>query len=288
MNPYVIFADSSADLTEEMKAAWDIRTADLTFLFDDAEKDTANTDFDIKEFYRKIREGHTARTAAVNNQIFEDAFEQELKEGRDVLYIGFSSGLSTTFQCASIAAGELKERYPGRKILLVDSLAASAGYAMLLYLTAEEKKKGADIEKAAQYAEDMKLHICHWFTVDDLSYLTKGGRVASAVAAVGGMLKIKPVLHMDNAGHLIPVSIARGRKQSLKAIVDQYEKLAVEPAAGPVFISHGDCEEEAEYLAGLIRERCGAAATHIVFVGPVIGAHTGPGVISLFFVGKER
>ena len=288
MQPYVIFADSSCDLPESLMHEWEIHYSSLTFMFDDSDHMYKNYDMPAKDFYAKIREGHNAKTSAVNSADFEAAFSEELEKGNDILYLGFSTGLSATYQSACVAADELKKKYPERKILTVDTLAASGGYGMIVYLTRKQKLDGATLEEAAQYAENLKLHQCHWFTVDDLSYLIKGGRVVTALASVGSKLKIKPVMHMDNAGHLIPVTVARGRKNSLKALADRYGKLAQEPGAGPVFISHGDCMEDVEYLEKVLKDDWNVDVERVVDVGPVIGSHTGPGVVALFFIGTER
>ena len=242
----------------------------------------------ISEFYQKMREGGVAKTAAVNSETFAIEFEKIVKEGKDLLYIGFSSGLSTTFNSARIAAEQLKEKYPDRKIIVVDTLAASAGIALLLDLVIEKKNEGATIEEAAKFAEDTKLHISHWFTVDDLVYLKRGGRVSATTAFVGNMLGIKPVLHVDNDGHLINVSKVRGRKTSIAALADKYGELAVDKANGKVYISHGDCLKDAEELARIIETKYGAKTNVITYVGSVIGAHSGPGTLALFFVSKER
>ena len=288
MAPYVLFADSSCDLPEALMHEWEIHYSSLSFIFDDSDKIYGNYDMPAKEFYGKIRAGHSAKTSAVNSADFEEAFARELEKGNDILYLGFSTGLSATYQDACIAADELKIKYPERKILTVDTLAASGGYGMIVYLTRKQKLAGASIEEAAQYAENLKLHLCHWFTVDDLSYLIKGGRVVTALASVGSRLNIKPVMHMDNAGHLIPVTVARGRKNSLKALAVRYGKLAQEKGVGPVYISHGDCMEDVELLAKILKDEYKVDVERIVDVGPVIGSHTGPGVVALFFIGKER
>ena len=288
MAPYVLFADSSCDLPESLMHEWEIHYSSLSFLFDDSDRIYKNYDMPAKEFYAKIRAGHSAKTSAVNSADFEEAFSAELKKGNDILYLGFSTGLSGTYQSACVAADELKNKYPERKILTVDTLAASGGYAMIVYLTRKQKLAGATLEEAAQFAENLKLHQCHWFTVDDLSYLIKGGRVVTALASVGSRLNIKPVMHMDNAGHLIPVTVARGRKNSLKALAARYGKLAEQVGAGPVFISHGDCIEDVEFLEKVLKEDWHVDVERVVDVGPVIGSHTGPGVVALFFIGKER
>ncbi len=288
MHNYVIFTDSSCDLSQEMIKKRGVYCSSLTFRFDDGEKECSNNEMPIKDFYDKMRAGGVAKTAAVNSETFALEFEKFLKEGVDVLYIGFSSGLSTTFNSARLAAEQLKSDYPERKILVVDTLAASAGIALLLDLVIEKKNSGATIEEAAAYAESMKLKICHWFTVDDLVYLKRGGRVSPTAAFVGNMLGIKPVLHVDNEGHLINVSKVRGRKVSVATLADKYGELHDDEAEKKVYISHADCLAEAEELGRIIKEKYGAETGLITDVGTVIGAHSGPGTIALFFVGKQR
>ena len=288
MNEYVIYTDSSCDLSAENIAARGMYYSSLTFRFNDSEKEYSNSDMAIADFYQKMRGGSVAKTAAVNSETFAIEFEKLLKEGKDILYIGFSSGLSTTYNSARIAAEQLRGDYPERKIITVDTLAASAGIALLIDLVIEKKNAGATIEEAAKFAEDTKLKISHWFTVDDLVYLKRGGRVSATTAFVGNMLGIKPVLHVDNDGHLINVSKVRGRKTSIAALADKYGELAVDTANGKVYISHGDCLKDAEELARIIETKYGAKTQVITDVGPVIGAHSGPGTIALFFVSKER
>ena len=235
-----------------------------------------------------MRDGAIAKTAAINTETFAIEFEKYLSEGKDVLYLGFSSGLSTTYNSGRLAAEQLREKYPDRKVITVDSLAASAGFGLLLYLVLQKKNEGATIEEAAEYAEAMKLKICHWFTVDDLVYLKRGGRISAASAFFGNALGIKPVLHVDNEGHLVPVTKVRGRKVSIKTIVDKYTELAQDPENSIIYISHGDCLNEVEEMAKMIHDRHGENVDIITNVGTVIGAHSGPGTIALFFVGKER
>ena len=211
-----------------------------------------------------------------------------LQAGIDILYIGFSSGLSTTYQSGCIAAAELREKYPERTILTVDSLCASLGQGLLVHHAVQKKNAGASIEELAQYLEDNKLHLCHWFTVEDLMFLKRGGRVSAATALLGTALQIKPVMHVDNDGHLINVSKARGRKASISALVDRMEKTGIDIASQTVFISHGDCQADAEYAAELMRTRLGVKDILINYVGPVIGSHSGPGTLAIFFLGTER
>ena len=235
-----------------------------------------------------LRSGANAKTAAANVETFLTAMSRHLEQGKDVLYLGFSSGLSSTYSASEIAAQELRERYPERKVLTVDTLCASMGQGLLVWLTVQELKHGATLEEAAKYAEDNRLHLCHWFTVDDLFFLKRGGRVDAATALVGTVLQIKPVMHTDDAGTLKNVTKARGRKAALKALAQKLADTAINPAEQTVFICHGDCIEDAEYTAEQIRALTPVKDIIINYVGPVIGAHTGPGVISVFFVGTHR
>ena len=235
-----------------------------------------------------MRKGGVARTAAANMETFKEAFEPYLRQGKDLLYIGFSSGLSTTVNSGAMAAKELAEAYPDRKILVVDTFAASAGFGLLVYLAVREKRKGASLEETAKFVEDNRFHLCHWFTVDELVYLKRGGRVSAAKCFVGGLLDIKPVLHMDDPGHLINMFKVRGRHASIKALADKYGELALNPGKDPIFISHGDCIEDAKLLEQMLLERFGAKVELITYVGPVIGSHSGPGTLALFFLGRER
>lgn len=287
MENYILFTDSACDIKPKLLREWDVQYTELTFTFRSDGKEHSDFSVPSKEFYKKMREGDVAQTSATNAAVFRAAFDKELKAGRDILYLGFSSGLSTTVNSAQIAAAELMDEYPERKIVCVDSLAASAGFGLLLCLTAQQKKNGASLEEAAKYAEEMKLHICHWFTVDDLVYLKRGGRISPTLAFVGSALGIKPVLHMDNEGHLINMFKERGRKASIRALAKKYGELLQDKTA-PVFISHGDCLSDAEYLQQILKDEYGAKVDLITDVGTVIGAHSGPGTLALFFVGKER
>ncbi len=287
MNNYAIFADSACDITTDILEAWDVESACLTFRFNDSDKEYENNDMAIEEFYNKMRAGGVAKTAAVNSETFVLRFDEILSSGRDILYLGFSSGLSTTYNSARIASLELKDKYPDRRIIVVDTLCASAGFGLLLKMVVDKRKEGMSIEDAAKFAEDMKLHICHWFTVDDLVYLKRGGRVSATSAFVGNLLGIKPVMHVDNEGHLVPVSKVRGRRTAVNSLAEKLGELIIE-GDNEVFISHGDCIDDANALAAYIEEKFGKKTSIITNVGPVIGAHSGPGTLALFFVGKER
>ena len=288
MSEYVIFADSACDIRRSVLGEWGVPFESLTYKFENDEKIYLNDEIPTQEFYAKMKAGGVAKTAAVNPDSFMSAFEGTLKEGKDILYLGFSSGLSTTYNSARIALGELGEKYPERKRIAVDTLAASAGIGLLIHLALQKQKEGATIEETAEYIESIKLNLCHWFTVDDLVYLKRGGRVSPAAAFFGNMIGIKPVLHVDNEGHLVPVLKVRGRKTSITTMADKYGELALDKEGGVVYISHADCEKDAQELADILNARYGAKVSIMTDVGPVIGAHSGPGTIALFFLGSER
>ena len=287
MNKYVIMTDSSADLADKFVDSKDYICLQLDVLVE-GEEARPNCDVDTKEFYAKLRSKKNATTSAVSIDKFLSVMEKQLEAGYDLLYIGFSSGLSGTYNAGFVAANELAEKYPDRKIYTVDTLAASLGEGLLVYHASKMKNDGASIEEVRDFLEENKLHLCHWFTVDDLFFLKRGGRVSAATAVVGSMLSIKPVLHMDNKGKLINVSKARGRRASIDALFDKMKETAIDPASQTVFISHGDVEEDAEYLAQRIRNELGVKDVRVGFVGPVIGAHSGPGTLALFYLGTER
>ena len=288
MRDYVIYTDSGCDISPAKLAEWGVPYKSLTFRFNGEEKEYENGEMDIKAFYDKMREGGVAKTAAVNKETFALAFRALLDAGKDILYIGFSTGLSTTYNSARRAAAELAGDYPDAKILTVDTLAASAGQGLLVYLATEKKAAGATIEECAAYIEEIKLHMCHWFTVDDLVYLKRGGRVSGAVAFFGNALGIKPVMHVDNEGHLVNVMKVRGRRTAINTMADKLGETALDAKNGKIFISHGDCLADAEYLASTIAEKFGGQVEIITDVGAVIGAHSGPGTLALFFLGSER
>lgn len=290
MRDFVIMTDSCCDMTVDM--ANDLELVVLPLSLEMGDRIYRNwldgRDIGFEDFYARIRGGETATTSAINVGDFEAAMRKLLEQGKDILCINFSSALSTTYQSAVIAAEELRSEFPEAKILVVDSLCASLGQGLLLYLCVQEKRKGLSIEEVHAFAEATKGHICHWFTVDDLNHLKRGGRISAATALFGTMLSIKPVMHVDDEGRLVPVSKARGRKASLLALVDHMEETAVDPAHGTVFISHGDCEGDALLVANEVTRRFGNKDIHINYVGPVIGNHSGPGTMALFFVGTKR
>lgn len=290
MGEYVILTDSSADLTAELAAELGVEVIPLSFTMEDKTyfNYPDNRDIDPADFYARLRGGAMATTAAVNVADYTEAIEPILKEGKDVLVLAFSSGLSATCHSAQIAAGELMEQYPDRKVYVVDTLCASLGQGLLVWYAANLKKQGKTMEEVRDWTEEHKLNLCHWFTVDDLHFLKRGGRISAATAVLGTMLSIKPVMHVDNEGHLIKVGTARGRNASLKALVDHMEQTVLDLKGQSIFISHGDCLADAQKVADDIRARFGVEDIVINYVGPVIGAHSGPGTVALFFMGSER
>ena len=288
MSNYLIFTDSCCDVAPEVLAQWGVPYANMTFSFDGEDKEYISTDISNKEFYDRMRQGAHARTAAINADTFVRAFTPILEEGKDILYVAFSSGLSTTVNNAHMAAQDLKETYPDRKIVIVDTLAASGGGGLMVYMAVTKKNEGASLEENAAYLKELIPQHCIWFTVDDLEYLKRGGRVSPLVAFAGGLLGIKPVLQMDSEGHLIKVGTARGRKKAIEALASKYAELSYEEKNTPIFISHGDCPEDAQLLADMLEHRHGCKVTRTTEIGPVIGSHSGPGTIALFFIGKHR
>ena len=288
MSEYVIFTDSCCDISPELLCRWGVPYANMTFSFDEEVKEYIGADISNKEFYERMRQGEQPKTAAINAASFTDAFAPILESGKDILYVAFSSGLSTTVNSAYMAAEELKEQYPQRRIVIVDTLAASAGGGLMVYMAVAKQREGASLAENAAYIESLTPQHCIWFTVDDLEYLKRGGRVSPLVAFAGGVLGIKPVLQMDDEGHLVKVSTARGRKKAIEALAVKYAELSYEEKNTPVFISHAECEEDAKLLADILMQRHGVEVTLITEIGPVIGSHAGPGTLALFFIGKHR
>lgn len=288
---FAIVTDSSSNLPEDIIDQHDLTVLPLTFMVDGEEYRSylKGEKTDLSQFYTMMREGKVITTSLPNLKESRESIEALLREGRDVLYLGFSSGLSGTYQAIELLLTELAGLYPDRTVASVDTLAASLGEGLLVYYAAKMREEGASIEKVRDWVEEHKLHLAHWFTVDDLMFLFRGGRVSRTSAWAGTLLNIKPVMHVDDEGHLIPLEKVRGRKKSLKALVDHMEQTATAPVADQtVFITHGDCLEDAEYVADLVRERFGVSDVLINWVDPVIGAHSGPGTMALFFLASER
>ena len=290
MRDCVILTDSCCDLSAEMAAELGVEVLPLSLQMGDRtyRNYLDGREIGFHEFYERVRSGELATTSAVNVGEFEEKMREILKTGKDILSISFSSALSTTYQSSVIAAEELKDEFPDAKILTVDSLCASLGQGLFVYLCAQEQKKGKTIDEVKTFAEETKGRVCHWFTVDDLNHLKRGGRVSPATAFFGTMLNIKPVLHVDDEGHLIPMGKVRGRKASLDALVDHMAQTAINPKEQVIFISHGDSEADAKYVADQVKAKFKSKEIYINPIGPVIGAHSGPGTMALFFLGSKR
>ena len=287
MPNYQIITDSACDLPAELLQNLNVEKVSLSVLFR-GENRPDSVDTGIKEFYDGLRAGDVATTSAVNPESWKSVIEPSFRAGKDALVLAFSSGLSTTYQSAVIAAQELMEQYPDRKILCVDTLCASLGQGLFVRLVWEKKQAGATLEEAFAFAKELVPNLCHWFTVNDLHALQRGGRVSKTTAVVGSMLQIKPILHVDDEGRLTKLGTIRGRKGSIAALKDHLKEAITNPEEQTIYISHGDCEDEARLLADMIAKEVPVKGFVFNHVGPVIGAHTGAGVIALFCVGKQR
>ena len=287
MRDYVITVNSTVDLPKEWLEERKVPVIPLKYTIDN-ETYTDMEGLSSKEFFGKLRDGKMATTSQINPEEARAQLEPFLKEGKDVLHLGLSSGLSGTYNSMRIAGEELKEEYPEAKIIIIDTLCACLGEGLLLYKALQQKASGKTIEETAKWVEENKLHICHNVTVDDLFHLHRGGRISKASAVLGSVVQIKPIIHMDENGKLQVVGKERGRKKSLNKIVD----MAVEQIKGwdndIAMITHGDCQEDAEYVAKLVRERLGIENILINNIGTVIGSHTGPGVVAVFVMGNKR
>lgn len=290
MENYVIVTDSCSDMPMELAEKYDIRILPLEFTIsgENISHYADSRNMDPKTFYDRLRGGEMATTSAINPESYVQFISPMLEQGKDVIVFAFSSGLSSTYQNCRIAQEELQERFPERTIEVVDTLCASAGQAMMVYHAALKRDAGLTISQLKAWGEEERLHMAHWFTVDDLMFLKRGGRISAATAIMGSMLAIKPVLHVDDEGHLINVSKARGRKGALKAIVDKMGETADKLEDNVVFISHGDCLEDAKWVADELKSKYGVKQVYLSTIGPVIGAHSGPGTIAVFFTAKHR
>lgn len=293
MQNYQIITDSSCDLPARLTKQLEIQTVRLSVQFRGKEyldypEDDPRNRLDHHKFYEALRRGEATSTTAVNPEQWRKVIEPVLQSGQDVLVLAFSSGLSRTCESAEVAARELREAYPQRQLLVIDTLCASLGQGLLVYLAGQQRLSGRSLKETAEYVRQTIPHLCHWFTVDDLMYLKRGGRIAASTALLGTMLQIKPILHTSDEGKLVTVSKARGRKAAMNALVDQVGKLGVNVSEQTMFICHGDCLSDANYVAQAIREKYHPQDVIVDYVGPVIGSHSGPGTLSVFFLGTHR
>lgn len=287
---FKVFSDASCNLSVDMLDELGVVYKSLKMIVDGNEIDNYLTDanFSFKDFYDRLRNKENIKTSLLNVDEITAAFKEVLDGGNDILAILISSGISGTYQAAKIAADDLMEKYPERKIIVMDSLAASIGHGLLVYYAAKAQQEGKSIDETAQYIKDIQLKLVHKFTVDDLFFLKRGGRLSGGVAVIGTILQIKPVLHVDNEGKLVSQAKVNGRKKSLNAIFENFKENVVDPDGQVLAICHGDCIEDAEYLANKIKSEYNVKDIIINYCDPVIAAHAGPGVLALFYLGKER
>lgn len=287
MKEFLIATDSTVDLPKEFLQEKGIPVLSLSYIMEGTTyKDLEGLTH--KEFFEKLRQGVMATTSQINPKEARAALEPIVKEGKEILYIGFSSGLSGSFNSVRLAAEDLMDEYEDARIIAIDTLCASMGEGLVLYKAIELKEQGKTIDEIAQWIEENKMHVCHNVTVDDLNHLHRGGRISKTKAVLGTMVKIKPIIHMNNEGKLDVIGKERGRKKSLVSLVDRMEKQMEGYDNDVVMITHGDCEEDALYVKNMIEERFGIKKIIINGIGSVIGSHTGPGVVAVFFMGKER
>ena len=289
MRDYAITTDSSCDFDQALADSLGVTVVPLSVQIGPRRfRNAPGEAMDSHSFYQLLSQGELAQTSAPNVEEFKAVWRPILQSGRDLLYLGFSSGLSGTYHNAAIAAEDLREEFPEARIITVDTLCASLGQGLLAYYAARKRDEGLGLEALKAWLEDNKLHLCHWFTVNDLMYLKRGGRINAATAIMGTMLSIKPVMYTSPEGKLIPMGKARGMKAALTELVNTMDKLAIRPIREPVFICHADCPDSVDYVKGLLYERFGITDVRADYIGPVIGSHTGCGTLGLFFLGTER
>lgn len=287
---YDIITDSTADLTVEQINRFNLKVTSFSYMIgEDNFSGFKNGKYsDLKSFYDRMRNGEPSGTAQLSRHDIAEIFESSLKEGKDVLYIGFSSGLSGTMNSSVIVAEELSKKYPHNKVYAVDSLAASMGQGLIVYHAAELKEQGKTIDEVKKWVEENRLRLCHWFTVDDLKYLKRGGRISPTTAFVGTLMGIKPILHVDDAGHLVPISKIRGRLHSIEEIFRHMKETVEDPENQVIFIGHGDCPDDADYLERLVRKEWKVRDVVTNYIDATIGAHSGPGTLAIFYLGSKR
>ena len=284
---YKIITDTCCDFPAHMYKELDLEVVSLSVLYKGVVYNEYSEQW-LKELFDGLRKGESASTSAVNPEGWANVIEPVLQEGKDALVLAFSSGLSTTYQSAMIAADELRERYPERKICVVDTLCASLGQGLLVWYACQKRDEGLPLEELTAWCEDNKMNLCHWVIADDLMHLKRGGRISTATAVAGTLLQIKPVIHVNDEGKLINVGKARGRKAAIQTLCNKVGELGIEGANDTVFICHGDCLEDAESLEQMLKEKYGVKNVFIYYIGAVIGSHAGPGTMAVFFLGKNR
>ena len=287
MRDYIISTDSTADLPDDYVKQHNITVHPLYYVLDDFQYGGERM-IPKHEFYQRMRDGAIATTCASNPDVVSSLFTREVEAGYDILHIGFSSALSSSYNNAAVVSREVMEAHPEAKITVIDSLAASLGQGLLVHYAVKLKEEGKSLEEVAEWVENNKLHICHQFTVEDLKYLYRGGRISKSVAILGTLINVKPVLHVDNEGRLVPMSNVRGRKKSLNTLVANTAAQIGDYKNEIIFIGHGDSLEDAEYVRDKIKEQFGIDSFIVDYISPTIGAHSGPGTIALFHLGESR
>lgn len=287
---FSIITDSSANLTTKLISEKDVKVVSLSYMIGEKEylSYIPEKETDYKSFYDLLRAKEHIKTSLVSYERAEKAIKEAFDKGNDVLYISFASSLSGTCAIVARCIEDLKEEYPDRKAVLVDSLCASMGQGLYVCLASDKRSEGATLEETAKYLEDIKMNIVHLFTVDDLFYLKRGGRLSGATAVVGTILGIKPLLHMDNEGKLVSYGKTRGRKNAINELLDRMEKTGIDLEKQTVFVAHADCAEDAEYAANEIKARFNVKSVGINYIDQVIGSHSGPGTLAIFYIGTER
>lgn len=283
---YILMTDSACDMKPETLREWKVETIRLGYMFQESGKAYLDNDQAPEVFYKAMREGQVAKTSSINESSFTDFFRPALEKGMDILYLAFSGGLSVTADNARKVAAAMEAEYPGRRVRVIDSLCASGGQGLFVYVACRNRDQGMNLEENAAALEKDLPHMCHWFTVEDLKYLKRGGRVSAATALLGTALNVKPVLHVDDEGHLIKMTQVHGRKKSIRTMAEKLGDTILPDS--PIFICHADCLGDAEALRSILKEEYGKEVTLISGIGSVIGAHSGPGTLALFFIGTHR
>ncbi len=287
MTGYKIIADMTADLPMSFYEEHNVEVLEYEFSIDE-DQYSSMSEISIDEFYKQMRDGRVTRTSQLSHNKIENAMRKYLDQDLDVIMFVLSSGLSGSFSNATMVSKELSEAYPDRKIYVVDTLAASMGEGLFVNEAVSKYEEGCSIDELYNWAEEIKHNVVQLFTVDDLMFLHRGGRVSKTAAIAGSLLGIKPALHVDDAGKLIPVGKIRGRRNALDDLVNRMAKQLGDFKNSYVMISHGDCLLDAQYVANEIKTKIGVKKSIINHIGPVIGSHSGPGTVALFFFGKVR
>jgi DegV family protein with EDD domain len=287
---YKIITDATSDLCVELYEPSSIEVIPMPVTLDGHEFNhyADYREMPLKDFYNALRDGKTSSTAQINTYTYTKFFEPYLKDGLDIIYLCFSSALSSTIQSAGIAIEELKLKYPDRKIICIDTLCASTGLGYLVYHALQKQIQGYSLERLTEWVESKKLHVCHWFTVEDLNHLYRGGRLSKTAAVAGTMFKIKPILIVDKSGSLIVVDKVRGSNKARHTMINHMKESGINLEDHTIFIGHGDDLDSAEKLKEMVQSEVKVKNIFIMPIGPVVGTHTGPGMLSIFFFGNER